>query len=232
MIGIYKIENSINNKVYIGQSTNIEKRFAQHKSPYEQERFSDKPLYKAFSKYGIQNFNFEVLEECDIEKLNEKECYWIKKYNSLCHEFGYNIRSGGECNAGEDHPNHKLTKEDVIDIRTRYANHERKKDVEALYYHKIGSSGFSKVWKGETWKGILDEVYTSENKNFHKHNTGQCGSKNGRAKLTEDEVKAIRLRKQNGESLKNVFQDYIYTGITKRAFESVWEYKNWKNVQI
>lgn len=73
MIGIYKITNVINGKVYIGQSSNVERRFSQHKSPYEQERFSEKPLYRAFKKYGIENFTFEILEECEISQLNEKE---------------------------------------------------------------------------------------------------------------------------------------------------------------
>lgn len=73
MIGIYKITNTINQKSYIGQSNCIERRFTQHKSPYEQARFADKPLYKAFKKYGIENFSFKIIEECPIEKLNERE---------------------------------------------------------------------------------------------------------------------------------------------------------------
>lgn len=75
MIGIYKITNTINNFCYIGQSNNIERRFTQHKSPYEQERHSDIPLYKAFKKYGIENFSFEVIEECEEKDLDSKETY-------------------------------------------------------------------------------------------------------------------------------------------------------------
>ena len=73
MIGIYKITNTINQKSYIGQSNFIERRLAQHKSPYEQERFSNKPLYQAFKKYGIENFTFEVIEECSVEDLDIRE---------------------------------------------------------------------------------------------------------------------------------------------------------------
>lgn len=145
MIGIYKIENNINHKVYIGQSNFIERRFTQHKSPYEQERFKDKPLYQAFKKYGIKNFTFSVIEECKLDELNVKEQYWIKYYNSLVHQNGYNIRSGGGGNDGDNHPRHKLTEEDVKDIRRRYNNHERCKEVEKLYKDKVGHSGFTKV---------------------------------------------------------------------------------------
>lgn len=232
MIGIYKITNLINNKCYIGQSIHIEKRFAQHKSPYEIERDKEKPLYKAFLKYGIENFSFEILEECSSEELNEKEKFYIEKYKSLTSQNGYNILSGGEGNHGENHPKHKVTRDDVIDIRTRYNNRERCKEVEELYKDKIGHSGFSKIWKGETWKDIMPEVYTIENKEFHKHNTGQCGSANGRAKLTEEDVLAIRLRKKNGESAEKVYEDYKYTGMTFPSFKNTWLGYNWKNIII
>ena len=111
-----------------------------------------------------------------------------------------------------------MTKEDVIDIRTRYNNKERCKEVENIYSNRIGHSGFSKIWKGETWKDIMPEVYTEENKNFHKHNTGQKGSSNGRALLSEEDVYSIRLRKKNGEDIKKVYEDYKYTGIKFNCF--------------
>ena len=160
MIGIYKIENLINGKVYIGQSNDIERRFSQHQSSYEQERFSDKPLYKAFAKYGIENFSFTIIEECSVEQLNEKEKFWIAELKTLTHQNGYNITAGGNGVFNDNHPKHKLTKDDVIDIRTRYNNRERCKEVEAIYSDRIGHSGFSKIWKGETWKSIMPEVYT------------------------------------------------------------------------
>lgn len=45
----------------------------------------------------------------------------------------------------------------------------------------------------------MPEVYTPENKEFHLHNTGNKGSSNGRSRLTEDDVRAIRIRRKNGE---------------------------------
>ncbi len=232
MIGIYKITNSINGKCYIGQSNYIERRFAQHKSPYEQQRYSEKPLYRAFKKYGIANFTFEILEECKIEELNEKEQYWIKTLQSLTYENGYNVTVGGCSVANENHPRHKLTERDVIDIRTRYNNHERCKEVEKLYSDRIGHSGFSKIWKGETWKSIMPEVYTPENKEFHKHNTGQKGSSNGRSLLTEDDVYAIRMRKKMGEDWESVYKDYEFTGIKPRCFQQTWYGYNWKHIVV
>lgn len=109
MIGIYKITNLKNGKVYIGQSRQTEKRWQQHKTKakfLEEEKWYN-PLYLDMNSIGIDNFLFEVIEECTIEELNEKEEYWIKYYNSQ--EDGYNITSGGNCTG-------KLSSNDVKNI--------------------------------------------------------------------------------------------------------------------
>lgn len=95
MIGVYKITNSINGKVYIGQSINIEERWRDHRADYLR---SDVILYRAMRKYGLENFSFEVLEECSIEELDEKEIFYINEYNSyICspNSQGYNMTLGG-----------------------------------------------------------------------------------------------------------------------------------------
>ena len=231
--GIYKISNLYNNKVYIGKSIDIPRRFSEHRSSYEWSRTPNKPLYKAFKKYGVESFSFEVIEKCTKEQLNDREKYWIKYYDSTNPEKGYNITEGGDGHSpDEQHPNHRLTKQDVIDIRTRYANHERKMDVEKDYLDKIGPSGFRKIWQGLTWSDIMPEVYTLENKEFHKNNTGLKGEKNGRALLSEQNVYDIRMRKKNGESWESVYQDYKYTGIKKASFQQTWYGRNWKHIIV
>ena len=80
MIGIYKIVN-IKNKVYIGQSTNIEKRFIQYKNILGSK--SQTKLYNSFKKYNIKNHLFEIIEECPAELLNDRERYWQDYYNVL-----------------------------------------------------------------------------------------------------------------------------------------------------
>lgn len=77
MVGIYKI-TSPKGKVYIGQSVNIEQRWRDHKSFYE-----NFPLQNSFRKYGFNNHIFEVKEECLIEELNSRERYWQDFYNVL-----------------------------------------------------------------------------------------------------------------------------------------------------
>ena len=104
--GIYKITNLINQKSYIGQSISIEDRWKKHKNyPL---KYSKYPLYQAFNKYGIQNFSFEILELCDISQLNEKEIFYIKKYNT--YTIGYNQTLGGSGTHGNSI---KLSIEDI-----------------------------------------------------------------------------------------------------------------------
>lgn len=91
---IYKIQNKINNKVYIGQTVKtLEKRFHQHQNNFDKPYFSQIVLYKAFKKYGIENFTFEGIEEVSNEYLDEREKYWIQKYDSYLN--GYNSTLGG-----------------------------------------------------------------------------------------------------------------------------------------
>jgi hypothetical protein len=91
---IYKIENKLNGKKYIGQTVKpLEKRFSQHQHNYTKPYFSQLVLYKAFNKYGIENFSFEEVEEVPNELLDEREKYWISYYNSYYD--GYNSTVGG-----------------------------------------------------------------------------------------------------------------------------------------
>lgn len=101
--GIYKIENLINGKVYVGQSNDVKQRWKNHKWAINQEDSKNKPLYRAFKKHGIDNFSFKVIIECDINDLDELEIYYIKIYNSCIYvenSDGYNQTIGGEGTRG------------------------------------------------------------------------------------------------------------------------------------
>jgi group I intron endonuclease len=89
MIGIYKITNP-EKEIYIGQSTNIEKRFETYKKHYCKEQTK---LYESLKKYGWFYHSFEIIEECKEEELNKKEQYWIKQYNCVLN--GMNCIGGG-----------------------------------------------------------------------------------------------------------------------------------------
>ena len=90
MIGIYKITNQITGEVYIGQSIRIKQRWREH---CINSVNGTTQLYQAMRNYGLKNFSFDVIEECDKEKLNEREIYWISYYDSF--NKGYNMTPGG-----------------------------------------------------------------------------------------------------------------------------------------
>lgn len=91
---IYKITNTLNGKNYIGQTVkSVQKRFTQHKNNANKPYFSQIVLYKAFNKYGFENFQCETLEEVENKKLDEREKYWIEYYDSYFN--GYNSTLGG-----------------------------------------------------------------------------------------------------------------------------------------
>lgn len=98
MIGIYKITNQLNGKCYIGQSIDIYDRWTKHRSrPFQvSDNSYDTCLYRAIRKYGLDNFIFEVVEECSCEQLNEREIFYIDFYNSHYTKSGYNMTFGGE----------------------------------------------------------------------------------------------------------------------------------------
>lgn len=238
MIGIYKIENKLNHKVYIGQSKNIEKRWKSHKSNafYPNKEYG-KALYRAFRKYGIENFLFEVIEECSLEQLAEREAYYIRYYQSNNNHYGYNETGGYDSpqygTSGENHPNHKLMEKDVYYIRECYNQHRPKMEVYEEFKDRIGFTGFHKIWNNMTWPSVHQDVYTEENRQYYLfQRNSHPGSKNPRAKLSEEQVYDIRLRKKNGESMEEVYQDYAYTGMLKRSFANLWAGRSWKNIVV
>ena len=105
--GIYKIENLINHKVYIGQSVHIERRWQQHCAPS-----NNSAIAKAIQKYGKENFSFQILKECTKEELDELECEYISQLNSLV-PYGYNIADGNP--AKEETTSYVFLKKDEVD---------------------------------------------------------------------------------------------------------------------
>lgn len=98
---IYKLTNKINGMVYIGQTHNIKRRIAAHKSDakgfilgvYKRNSY----IVRAIAKYGFENFSLEIIQEGfkTQEEMDNAEVYWVSKYNSTDSNFGYNIQKGG-----------------------------------------------------------------------------------------------------------------------------------------
>lgn len=107
---VYKIENKINKKIYVGQTNNLDRRMQEHK---HNER-NNHPIHNAIKKYGWENFEVSVLYYG--VNYNEKEKEYIKLYKSNRKEYGYNITAGGQDSSGENNPQSKLSQSDVYQI--------------------------------------------------------------------------------------------------------------------
>ena len=89
--GIYKITNLQNQMCYVGQAVNIADRWKQHiKRGVGAEDWTQNKLYPVMYAIGVENFSFEVIEECDRSKLNEREDYWQEYFHAK--DFGYSIK--------------------------------------------------------------------------------------------------------------------------------------------
>jgi group I intron endonuclease len=182
VIGIYKITNTINQKVYVGQSWDVWRRLKSHSAASEHE--GQGHLYDSMRKHGLENFKFETLEDITflenhftedmIQKvLNQLEEDWIFFYDSMDSEKGYNKCSGGSWGRpnketrekmGEsirkfwdEHPEARLKKAEWI--RSRPGLNTGKKRSEKA--RKQQSESIKKTYEGwteEQWKALSDRT--------------------------------------------------------------------------
>lgn len=94
---VYIVENSIDDKVYVGQTRDFEKRKYGH--VYSAEKGDERPLYRAMREFGIDLFSFRILEECQTEEeASVREQYWVDQFDSF--NRGFNLTAGGGYHVG------------------------------------------------------------------------------------------------------------------------------------
>ena len=115
MAYIYVITNKVNGKQYVGKTrySDPTKRFQEHLRESRKERNENRPLYRAMNKYGVENFEFEILEEVDSSKSVEREIYWINALDTYG-STGYNATLGGD---GRAYLNHDKIVEDYNKVQ-------------------------------------------------------------------------------------------------------------------
>lgn len=231
MCGIYMITNKLNNKKYIGQSKHIFKRWYEHYLESIKDReINNTVIHKAIRANGIENFNFSIIEICEIDKLDEREKYYISLYNTTIENGGYNISHGGGVPniAGEKNPSSKLTNSDVFEIREMYKNKISKREAYKNYSHIVSINTFADVWTGKTWNNIHMDVYTEVNKKYQKNNFDRIV--NHVRSVSDNEILSIRnLYNEGNLSKSEVYNMFSY--INPNTFNDIWYNRTFKNIQ-
>lgn len=133
--GIYSIINIRNNKIYVGSTKNIEMRKYSHFNTLRRNVHVNKYLQRAYNKYGKDSFMFTVIEYCSVDRLLEREIFWIIHYKSTDNLFGYNNMI--PCEHGITHS---------IETRKRISVKNRISRKKIIQYDKNGC--FIKLWDG------------------------------------------------------------------------------------
>ena len=174
---IYKITNTLNGKPYVGKTKQKpEKRITQHK--YDSRKGS-LGIGAAIRKYDWENFSVEVLETCPVEKLNEREMFWIRELNSKSPN-GYNLTDGGDTGSKiseESRARMSVAKKGKPSKRKgKTLTEEHKAKISAT---KKGTPAHNKgKHMSEAQKAILSAANKGENNpNYGKHPTPETIAK-------------------------------------------------------
>lgn len=224
MVGIYKITNELNGHVYIGQSTNINKRWNKHKtSPFNQNSIGyNSFFYRAIRKYGIEYFSFAVIELCSKEELNAKEMYWIKFYNSNNPDNGYNLTLGGYSGTPL-----VLSLEEVEEIKILLKTTNLSQEHISQNFN-ISQKMVSAINIGENWYSD-EETYPLRQKNSEKC---ECGNKVAKGNKSGKCVRCANLAKRvvdrpDADTLKKEIQDSNFSAVGRKYGVSDTAIKKW-----
>ena len=186
MIGIYKIENLINHKVYIGQSVAIKDRLRHHKQMLNKNKHFCSHLQHSWNKYGVNNFSFEILEKCTKEELDDKETYWLDFYGGYESELTYNQRSAGQ----ETHNISEETKEKLrkANLGKKHSKEQLRKMSEAMKGHPYWGRKWTEEEKqrfSQKRKGIINEGARNFDRNNPEYKKHLSESLKGKKKTKE-----------------------------------------------
>ena len=225
---IYIIQNHINKKIYIGQTSGtIGHRFSQHK--YKKHN-KHSHLYNAFDKYGRDQFYIELLmKDLNLEQANFWEEYYIKIFDSCNRERGYNIMKGGE--------NRKLSFETIEKIKKfqgspeiRKIKSERHSGANSFLFGKKGKDApsFGRKHTEEELEKMRGRVFSEEA--LKRISEAHAGENNKKAKHTKEEIIALKIEAKFWHGLKKDLAARY--NMSYRAMQKILNGSRWKSIVV
>lgn len=221
--GIYEIINLRNQKRYIGQTKNLYRRQCNHIGKLRRKIHPNKHLQNAWNKYGKDAFEFQVLEYCSVDDLNERELYWINHYKS--NTDGYNIRLDPNSNRGLQWS--EKQRESMMAAINKEGSYFKNHTVPRETMEKAWEASRNKVWTKEERERHSKRLTGTKVKDKTNMYAAQTGEKNPNAKLSENEAKQVIYL------LWNRFAPSLLAEIYHVRIETVSAIKHlrsWKNI--
>lgn len=237
-VGIYSITNKIDGKRYIGKSINIESRIANHKCGLTRNvrgKDTNRHLYNAVAKYGIENFSFEILQpftNIDESEISKAELFWMDVLKTCDRRYGYNLRRDSSTNMIV-HPETRIlqSKNSLGDGNANYGNHwtdemkEKARQI-ALERHSSGkfynaewrskiSRASSRTWKDENLKSQMANKVKMAKRKFIFHQFDKLGN----FIKTYESVEQI-VNENEGFKWQNIYS--VCNGYKKSYMGCVW----------
>ena len=216
------IKNTLNNKVYIGQSVSIKTRRRSHLSDLRNNRHRNDYLQKSFNKYGEENFIHEILIECKLDELDSLERLMIAIFDTTNDRFGYNLDSGGNKNRIRSEETRRKSSES---LRGRKLSEDTKRKIsiakkgirlseETKRKMSIARKGDGSHWYGKK----LSDTHREKISNSHM---GKKISNETKRKISEgNKGKVASISEEHKEKLRKVNVGKILNEKTKEKISN------------
>lgn len=216
--GIYLIQNTKNGKVYIGRTTNLRRRWNNHKRDLNNQKHHNQHLQRAWNKYGEKVFKFMVLERCPKEQLREREQHYLDIYikQSICYNESASADGGGgipteetrrklsESHKGQRRPQTLEARQRLSELYTGEGNPNYGKTISEETRRKKSEAMKIKYATDEEFRRKLSEALSGENHPlFGKHHSEEARNKIGDANRGKPKPPRTAEHRQHlSESLK------------------------------
>lgn len=242
-IGIYQIKNKINNKSYIGSSSRLKLRWNRHLTDLKCNVHHSLALQRAFHKYGYDNFEFIILENCGIEKLLEREQYYLdnlKPEYNICKIAGNCLGVKHSTETVEKRRNSLIKLWENKELKTTHSKYGRnkKKEQNTLIRQQKEQRNLQIVedLKSGIIQNVIAEKYnlstpsiTQLKKKYDIVTDKAKGDRNNFSKLTEEQVKEIKYLLKDKVKQQTIADKY---NVKVRTIKAIASGQNWNHIII